>query len=75
MGSYTVPGLHWAVRECVTRYWLPLEHRLSVAGQRVRGVPWLTLSSLGTGTYLGEPDAETDEAVTSALITSVLKGM
>lgn len=33
------------------------------AGQRVRGDPWLYLSSLGIGSYLGEADATTDELV------------
>ncbi len=29
----------------------------------MRGAPWLHLSSLGVGTYLGETDARTDEQV------------
>jgi len=33
------------------------------AGQRVRGEPWLYLSSLGIGSYLGDADEETDERV------------
>ena len=32
----------------------------SAAGQRMRGAPWLHLSSLGIGTYLGDADDETD---------------
>ncbi|PNH09966.1 hypothetical protein TSOC_003376 [Tetrabaena socialis] len=34
----------------------------------------LKLSSLGVGTYLGEPDSRTDEAVAAALIYSVANG-
>ena len=30
------------------------------AGQRMRGAPWLHLSSLGVGTYMGDADDETD---------------
>ena len=30
------------------------------AGQRMRGAPWLHLSSLGVGTYMGDADEETD---------------
>ena len=37
----------------------------------MRGDPWLTLSSMGVGTYLGGEDVETDEQVASAVITSV----
>lgn len=33
------------------------------AGQKMRGSPWLHLSSLGTGTYLGDEDDKTDAAV------------
>ena len=32
----------------------------SHAGQRMRGAPWLHLSSLGIGTYMGDADDETD---------------
>lgn len=34
----------------------------------------LTLSSLGVGTYLGDADSRTDDAVTSAVVYSVVKG-
>lgn len=34
----------------------------------------LTLSSLGMGTYLGASDADTDEAVTSAVLKSIASG-
>lgn len=40
-------------------------------GHNMRGDPWLTLSSLGVGTYLGAEDAGTDELVAAAIITSV----
>ncbi len=35
----------------------------------------LTLSSIGTGTYLGQPDAKTDEAYTAALVAAVEAGI
>ena len=34
----------------------------------------LRLSSLGIGTYLGEPDARTDEAYTAAIVAAVESG-
>lgn len=34
----------------------------------------LTLSSLGVGTYLGDPDQRTDDMVTNAVIYSVMNG-
>ena len=40
-------------------------------GHSMRGDPWLTLSSVGVGTYIGAEDAATDEMVASAVITSV----
>ena len=33
---------------------------MHAAGQQMRGAPWLHLSSLGIGTYLGDADAATD---------------
>eukprot|EP01025_Chloroclados_australasicus_P034166 TRINITY_DN3499_c0_g1_i3.p1 TRINITY_DN3499_c0_g1~~TRINITY_DN3499_c0_g1_i3.p1 ORF type:complete len:344 (+),score=27.12 TRINITY_DN3499_c0_g1_i3:638-1669(+) len=38
-------------------------------------MPWLTLSSIGVGTYLGNQDQETDEHVTSAIIKAVSSGI
>ncbi len=35
----------------------------------------LTLSNIGIGTYLGEPDSRTDELVTSAVKQSILSGI
>lgn len=44
-----------------------------VSGHTLRSDPWLSLSSMGIGTYLGAEDAETDELVAAAVITSVSK--
>ena len=44
-----------------------------VKGHSLRGDPWLTLSSMGTGTYLGAEDTHTDEIVAAAVITGVQK--
>ena len=35
----------------------------------------LSLSSLGIGTYLGEPDSPTDQAYTDAVVASVSGGI
>ena len=43
----------------------------TLPGHSMRSDPWLTLSSLGTGTYLGQEDDDTDEQVASAIIISV----
>lgn len=43
----------------------------TLPGHNLRGDPWLTLSSLGTGTYLGAEDDNTDEMVASAVVLSV----
>ena len=37
-------------------------------------LPLLHLSSLGIGTYLGEPDSDTDEQMESAIVYSVYRG-
>ncbi len=42
-----------------------------IPGHNMRGDPWLTLSTLGVGTYLGAEDMETDEQVAAAVITGV----
>lgn len=44
-----------------------------VSRHTLRSDPWLSLSSMGIGTYLGAEDAETDELVAAAVITSVQK--
>ncbi|GIL60268.1 hypothetical protein Vafri_14898 [Volvox africanus] len=41
--------------------------------RNILGIP-LTLSSLGMGTYLGDMDARTDDAVAAAVIHSVMSG-
>ena len=43
-------------------------------GQKLRGDPWLMLSSLGVGTYLGEPSVQDDIAQAAAIILSVHSG-
>ncbi|KEQ57238.1 aldehyde reductase protein [Marine Group I thaumarchaeote SCGC RSA3] len=40
-----------------------------------KGFQSLTLSNVGIGTYLGDPDARTDELVTNAVKQSVLSGV
>ncbi|DBB14762.1 TPA: hypothetical protein ACH3X3_004374 [Trebouxia sp. C0006] len=45
-----------------------------IPGHNMRGDPWLTLSTLGVGTYLGAEDMETDEQVAAAVITGVQQG-
>ncbi|DBB01812.1 TPA: hypothetical protein ACH3X1_000424 [Trebouxia sp. C0004] len=45
-----------------------------IPGHNIRGDPWLTLSTLGIGTYLGAEDTETDEQVAAAVISSVQQG-
>ena len=40
-----------------------------------RGSQGLTLSSLGIGTYLGQPDTQTDEAYTAAIVAAVESGI
>ena len=44
------------------------------AGQKLRGDPWLYLSSLGVGTYLGTSSREDDLAATAAVVQSVAHG-
>jgi aryl-alcohol dehydrogenase-like predicted oxidoreductase len=46
-----------------------------LAGQKVRGLPWLKLSSIGVGTYMGADDDDTDEQVVSATLLSVARGV
>ena len=47
---------------------------LGEAGQKLRGDPWLTLSSLGVGTYLGTASLEDDITATAAIVQSVSHG-
>lgn len=45
------------------------------AGAHFREAQGLTLSSLGIGTYLGQPDDKTDAGYTAALVTAVENGI
>lgn len=45
------------------------------AGQGMRLRPWLKLSSLGVGTYLGSETDEEDEKVTCGVIETVGNGI
>ncbi|CAL8464817.1 g4352 [Coccomyxa elongata] len=65
-GAYHAAEHHWRRDPAMGEFYLP--------GQQMRGAPWLHLSSLGVGTYLGERDARTDEQVTTAIIASVHRG-
>ena len=38
------------------------------------GTPWLTLSSLGTGTYLGDDNKATDQSVAAGIVMAVHNG-
>ena len=42
--------------------------------QKVRGPDWLMLGSLGSGTYLGNEDEETDELVACGIIAGIGHG-
>ncbi len=46
-----------------------------LAGPSLRTTHGLRLSSLGIGTYLGEPDAATDQAYTDAVVAAVSGGI
>ena len=48
-------GLH-----CLSSKFYFIRCMQSTAGQRMRGAPWLHLSSLGIGTYMGDADDDTD---------------
>mmetsp|Transcript_37908 Transcript_37908/g.67958 ORF Transcript_37908/g.67958 Transcript_37908/m.67958 type:complete len:331 (-) Transcript_37908:951-1943(-) len=43
-------------------------------GQKLRGDPWLYISSLGVGTQLGKEDAATDRLILSAILKSIASG-
>jgi aryl-alcohol dehydrogenase-like predicted oxidoreductase len=47
----------------------------TAADGHFRGVQGLTLSSLGIGTYLGQPDAKTDESYASAIVAAAENGI
>lgn len=49
------------------------KQQMALAGQKMRGAPWLHLSSLGMGTYLGDADDRTDEQVNPIRIASMFR--
>jgi aryl-alcohol dehydrogenase-like predicted oxidoreductase len=61
-----------ATPEGTRRYAEKLKAR--VATQHFREAQGLTMSSIGIGTYLGEPDAATDEAYRAAVVRAVQLG-
>ncbi|KAK9917236.1 hypothetical protein WJX75_002180 [Coccomyxa subellipsoidea] len=65
-GAYHAAEHHWRRDPAMGEFYSP--------GQRMRGAPWLHLSSLGIGTYLGNSNPETDETVTTSIIASVNRG-
>lgn len=57
-----------------TKYYAQL-HQTECAPEHFREFNNLTASSIGIGTYLGSPDATTDNLVTEAIIKSVKSGI
>src|SRR5260370_36029254 len=62
-----------ATKEGTTRYAQRFAGR--AAAGHFREAPRLVLSSLGIGTYLGPPDAKTDDGYTAAAVAAVERGM
>src|SRR5947209_14176755 len=62
-----------ATKEGTTRYAQKLAGR--AAAGHFRKTQRMVLSSLGIGTYLGQPDAKTDEGYTAAAVTAVENGI
>ncbi|HEY2460034.1 MAG TPA: aldo/keto reductase [Candidatus Acidoferrum sp.] len=62
-----------ATKESTTRYAKKFADR--AADGHFREVHGLVLSSLGIGTYLGQPDDKTDESYTSAIVAAVENGI
>lgn len=62
-----------ATHEGTTRYAESLQGR--AADGHFREVQGLVLSSLGIGTYLGQPDERTDAAYTAAIVAAVESGI
>ncbi len=62
-----------ATKEGTTRYAQKFAGR--AAEGHFREAQRLVLSSLGIGTYLGEPDAKTDEGYTAAAVAAVESGI
>jgi aryl-alcohol dehydrogenase-like predicted oxidoreductase len=63
----------FATKEGTTRY--ALKFAGHAAEGHFRETQRLVMSSLGLGTYLGQPDAETDEGYTSAVVAAVESGI
>src|SRR2546430_15536030 len=62
-----------ATKEGTTRYAQKLAGR--AAAGHFRETQRMVLSSLGIGTYLGQPDAKTDEGYAAAAVTAVENGI
>ena len=62
----------FATKEGTTRF--KERNEESVAQGHFRSINDLYLTSVGMGTYLGEPDATTDQMVTNAVKLSVQSG-
>jgi len=62
-----------ATKEATTRYAQKFARR--AAAGHFREAQRLALSSLGIGTYLGQPDAKTDEGYTAAAVAAVESGI
>ena len=62
----------FATEEGTTRF--KEKHRESIAQDHFRSVNGLNLTSVGMGTYLGEPDNTTDQMVTDAVKLSIQTG-
>jgi aryl-alcohol dehydrogenase-like predicted oxidoreductase len=62
-----------ATKEATTRYTQKFKGR--AAEGHFRETQRLALSSLGIGTYLGQPDANTDERYTAAVVAAVESGI
>ena len=83
-GSLLLPSAVAAQLGCAGRVHLPLApgshcpvqttHMVRPAGQGMRLRPWITLSSLGVGTYLGEETDAEDARVTSGVVLTVARG-
>src|SRR6267378_136128 len=62
-----------ATKEGTTRYAQKFADR--AAEGHFRETQRMVLSSVGIGTYLGQPDAKTDEGYTAAVVTAVESGI
>jgi aryl-alcohol dehydrogenase-like predicted oxidoreductase len=64
--------LHGATKEGTTRYAAKFPN---AAKSHFRDAHRLNMSSLGMGTYLGQPDLKTDESYTAAAVTAAENGI